>query len=188
MGGGQYRHETSFRDLYILIIHAVAIKTSILDYIHSTLKLDGCYSWARTNIDLLSTMIDASTSEVENLADHNDVISVMKFAPEQMHVHPRTKYLIIPTDKNDRKRFNATTVALHALINGRFAELRTMWQAYLSETEKPQVERIDGVREVVLTQPEYHNRGRSGRRKPRRCPMCKGHPKMGSHNSSELMV
>jgi WD40 repeat protein len=147
-----------FSDLYTLFIKADANSTATIDFVKSTLKITGTFSWADTDDGLLSTMIDASTIELATLVKHENIVRAVQFMPKEQGVPPKARYLVSSVDATDRQQFDATTASLNALIKGQFAEGRTMWEAYLSEDEALQIQSIDDVSGVSCILWVYPNR------------------------------
>jgi hypothetical protein len=149
-----------FRDLYTLFIKADANSAATINFVESTLRITGTFSWADVDDGLLSTMIDASTIELAALVKHKSVVRVVRLLPKEQGVPPKARYLISAIDGIDRQQFEATTASLNALIKGQFTNFRRrkMWEAFLSEEEKLQVQSIDGVSGVSFTGQAYPNR------------------------------
>ncbi|KAG5657902.1 hypothetical protein KAF25_007935 [Fusarium avenaceum] len=146
-----------FRDLYTFFIKTDVNRTATIDFVKSTLKITVTFSWADVDDGRLSTMIDASTIELATLVNHENVMRAVRFVPKEQDVPLKAKYRISAVGGKDRQHFEATTASLNALIKGIFAEGRTMWEAYLSEDEKLQIQSIDGVSEVTRIQSAYLN-------------------------------
>jgi hypothetical protein len=147
-----------FRDLYTLSIRAGTNSTATIDFVKSTLKITGTFSWADVDDGLLSTIIDASTIELATLLKHENVVGAVRFVPKEQGVPPKARYIIRAVHGIDQQQFEATTASLNALIKGQFAETWKSWEAYLSEDEKLQVQSIGGVSRVTSSRRAYPNR------------------------------
>jgi hypothetical protein len=107
-----------FRDLYTLFIKADANSAATINFVESTLRITGTFSWADVDDGLLSTMIDASTIELATLLKHENVVRAVRFVPKEQDVPLKARYIIRAVHGIDQHRFEATTASLNALVKG----------------------------------------------------------------------
>ncbi|KAH7194399.1 peptidase S8/S53 domain-containing protein [Fusarium oxysporum] len=172
---------TTDKQIFLVSIKRAVNNEAATNLIKSTLHSDGPFAWEEISAELKSSIIEATPGQIENLANHPDIVRVTPIEAtttegDMQHDDDVTKrrYIVHPINRRDIDQCRATQNALKDLFGDHISTklLRDgricHWRALLSSEEVAQAKAIQGVLSVHTVSLGRRGPGRSRAGAPRK--------------------